>query len=433
MSDRRDALAALLETTRKKYGDVVGQAEKMSLTIPRIPTGSMMLDYAFGGSMLDGSVVAGVPSGRITMFWGEKSSGKTTNCLRIVASAQSRCRNCWRIPKAMKVVETTDPQTGEVKVSVQGECDCVARGLYEPQRRMIEKMKGEKVVEEQEPEKEYQNRVAKLKENSFEECIAAWDDLEGAFDSDWATKLGVDVSRLVYMRPETAEEAIDITDPLLRSGTIDLLVHDSLAQMTPSTEIEESTLDWQRGLAARLLNKAVRKWGSATTKCARVFRKVPTQLWINQIRMKMDNYGTKVLPGGMGQGFATSVEIECRSNKAEMVSLKAGNKGEEIEVPKYQDIWFKCVKNKTAPPGVSGFYRQILHESFGRVGTIDEFDQMMRYARHFELVKQDKAKWLLFDAEYKTQTALLDAVKADPELLARVHAVIMKVLITGDK
>lgn len=433
MADRRDDLASLILAAKGKFGQVIGQAGKLALTVPRIETGSLMLDYAFGGSMINGRLVAGVPVGRVTMFWGEKSSGKSTNSLRIVSQAQKRCRNCWRPAKNLLVKELDeDPETGEVKVQVTGECDCVKSGLFEPPRMMVEYQKNQKTAERDETDKEYNARLDRLKENSYEEAICAWADIEGAYDDPWATALGIDGRRLVYMRPETAEEGIDLLDPLLRSGTVDLLVLDSIAQMTPSAEVQESSMDWQRGLAARLTNKMVRKMVSAVSRCARLYRRAPTQLWINQVRATMNQYGpSTIVPGGKGQGFATHVEFECWSKKPEVDQMDAGNKDEKIDIPKRQELHFKCVKNKTAPPNKSGFYTQILHETYGKLGSIDEKEQVIRYAKHFEAIKKDGAKYVLMGKKYD-KMGEIEALLDDPIAYGELRTYILKVLLTGD-
>jgi len=359
------------------YDEVVGVGTHMKISpdIYRILTGSIMLDYALGG---------GLPVGRVTMFKGPKGSGKSTHALRIAARAQGLCRRCYRSAKITDVVpvdakgnEGCAPADAD-HWEARGECTCMAEGLV-----------AFPAQEKGEGKKAYAERLEALKANSYEEFVVCWVDAEMVFEWYWARRLGLDERRVIFVRPETGEEGIDVIDPLLRTGAIDLLVLDSIAHLIPSVEVTATTYDQQQGAMARLVNKGVRKFVSALAACANKFRRVPTQIWINQEREKLGPFPGKVTPGGKGQGFATSVELDCWSSKRIVEKIKAGNEGEEIIIPQSEELHFKCSKNKTFPPGVEGFYRQILTDVEGRLGQIDEAKQIYRYAGHFEVVTRD--------------------------------------------
>ena len=122
MSRRRNQLKKFAENVQKKYGDRVVEFGVSTLEIPRVQTGSMSLDIALGG---------GLPVGRVTMFYGQKSSGKTTTAYRIAGLAQGLCANCLR-PVDTQVVEFVDETTGEVEYDQEGSCSCYNEGLFEP-------------------------------------------------------------------------------------------------------------------------------------------------------------------------------------------------------------------------------------------------------------------------------------------------------------
>jgi RecA/RadA recombinase len=412
--DRRALIAKAVEGIRGQYGRIVGAGTSMALTVRRISSGSFMLDYSMGG---------GLPEGRITMFKGPKGSGKTTNATRIVASAQGLCRRCFRPAKITDVIPVgDDPESPDYWKAI-GECDCIGSGIVLPP----EPEKGE---EKGRGKEAYEARVEALKANSYEELIVAWVDMEMTFDWLWAKCLGVDARRLMYSRPETGEEAIDTLDPLLRTGGIDLIVIDSIAHFIPSVEIEASMYEQQQGVMARLVNKGVRKFVSAVASCANTYGRVPTQIWINQEREKLGPFPGKVTPGGKGQGFATSVELDCWSAKREVDKIVAGNKEDVIHVPKSEELHFKCSKNKTFSPGIEGFYKQILTDVDGRLGQIEESEQLYRFAMHFGiLLKDEKAAMFTYKPTGFTSKTVKDMKAHVDENMPGLKRELMKLLL----
>jgi len=165
---------------------------------------------------------------------------------------------------------------------------------------------------------------------------AAFIDVEHALDPVYARALGVDVDSLLVSQPDTGEQALEITEALVRSGAIDVIVVDSVAALVPRAEIEGEMGDSHVGLQARLMSQALRKLAGAISKsnCVAIF--------INQLREKVGvMYGNpEVTPGGRALKFYSSVRIDIRR----IETLKAG--GEMIG----SRTRAKVVKNKIAPP-----------------------------------------------------------------------------------
>lgn len=321
--DREQRLVAMQGVVNKKYGaGFIGIAsQQLRKTVPRIPTGILAVDIATGG---------GLPAGRCSMLYGEKSGGKTTTLLRWIGNAQKTCSNCL-----VRRKEKVDKKTGEVEYY----CDC---------------------------------------KKGYREFVVAFMDAEGAYDQSWGGLNGVNNDKLLYSAPEFAEQCIDITDAWLRSGDIDAVCIDSLAMLVPATEIEESTEKWQQGLQARLLNKATRKWNGALNFSGKKFGRRPTLVMINQLRMKIGiMFGNpETLPGGMGQGFVTSIEVKFWSGPVELE--------ENTKKPLWTTKRFKVEKNKVSPAYQSGeFIIVIAPTEWKKVGDfMDEEYVYVEMERH---------------------------------------------------
>lgn len=165
---------------------------------------------------------------------------------------------------------------------------------------------------------------------------AAFIDAEHALDPSYAQKLGVDVDNLLVSQPDTGEQALEITDMLVRSGGVDVVVVDSVAALTPKAEIEGEMGDTHVGLQARLMSQALRKL------TANIKRSNTLVIFINQIRMKIGvMFGSpETTTGGNALKFYASVRLDIRR----IGSIK---KGEEILG---SETRVKVVKNKVAPP-----------------------------------------------------------------------------------
>ncbi len=165
---------------------------------------------------------------------------------------------------------------------------------------------------------------------------AAYIDAEHAMDPDYAKKLGVDIDNLLISQPDSGEQALEITDQLVRSGALDIVVVDSVAALVPRAEIEGEMGDSHVGLQARLMSQALRKL------TANISRSKTCVIFINQLRMKIGvMYGNpETTTGGMALKFYASVRLDIRR----VESIKVGDKviGNRVRI--------KVVKNKLAAP-----------------------------------------------------------------------------------
>lgn len=525
----RNRLTAALKVLHKEKPKAVRRSDKTAFPSRwKIPSGSFDLDHRLGG---------GIKVGGVTMYWGEKSGGKTTTALRNVAHAQAMCRNCWRPARADRwtvvkgliaqpteeslvdilkdategisrreahdllveegyelvpyhdeaplgtsvgiygkedgvdvvtaaviripgLIEDVPPPEGtnkDERWTARGWCDCAL--LPDPEHE------GERMYAPEEGSEEYDQRdqlidwgyldkkpplnskahreardemLLDLALNSYEEVVCNWVDMEGTLDLDWATKLGVRVKRLLLTLPDSAEEAIDIIAALCGTAEVDLQIIDSIAQLAPQKELASSVEDWQQGLMARLMNKAIRIWNQGIISARRHEYRALTQIWINQKRVSIGvMFGSPdTMPGGLGQGFQVVSEVKWRHGKTEKTEEQYGAKHEKIERAVWETLHFEVTKSKgNAAKGLKGNYRQAMSDTDAYpAGTVLDYERVFKLAMD-RLVEQrkkgSKKVYVLGDREYTSQSAISADMQDDPAFYHEVRSTLLDLEIGG--
>lgn len=239
---------------------------------------------------------------------------------------------------------------------------------------------------------------------------AAFIDAEHAFDRSYAGKLGIDLDELIISQPDNGEQALEIADNLIRSGAIDLVVIDSVAALTPKSEIEGEMGDSKVGLHARLMSQALRKLTStiSKTKC--------TVIFINQLREKIGvMFGNpETTTGGNALKFYASVRIDIRKAAA---PIKQGDEaiGSRVKV--------KIVKNKVAPPFKQAEFDIMYGEGVSKAGEI------LDHAVELDIVKKSGA-WFSYGETKLGQgrDTVKDLIRDNPELSEELEAQIKEAL-----
>ncbi|MFV0305026.1 MAG: recombinase RecA [Moheibacter sp.] len=242
--------------------------------------------------------------------------------------------------------------------------------------------------------------------------IAAFVDAEHAFDRFYAEKLGVDVENLIISQPDNGEQALEITDNLIRSGAIDIIVIDSVAALTPKAEIEGEMGDSKMGLQARLMSQALRKLTAtiSKTKCTAIF--------INQLREKIGvMFGNpETTTGGNALKFYSSVRLDIRRAS----QIKSGDEatGNHVRV--------KVVKNKVAPPFRQVEFDIMFGEGISKVGEILDIGVEKG-------IVQKSGSWYSYNESKLGQgrDAVKDLLKDNPELAEELEEKIKEAIKEG--
>lgn len=240
--------------------------------------------------------------------------------------------------------------------------------------------------------------------------IAAFIDAEHAFDRFYAEKLNVDLDNLIISQPDNGEQALEITDNLIRSGAIDIIVIDSVAALTPKSEIEGEMGDSKMGLHARLMSQALRKLTSSISKtnC--------TVIFINQLREKIGvMFGNpETTTGGNALKFYASVRLDIRRS-TQIKDSNSNVTGNKTRV--------KVVKNKVAPPFKTAEFDIMYGEGVSKIGEIIDIGV------DYEIIKKS-GSWFSYEDTKLGQgrDAVKTILKDNPDLMEELETKIKEAI-----
>ncbi|HZJ22852.1 MAG TPA: recombinase RecA [Anaerolineales bacterium] len=243
--------------------------------------------------------------------------------------------------------------------------------------------------------------------------VAAFVDMEHALDPVYAARVGVDIDNLLVSQPDTGEQALEITETLVRSGGIDVIVIDSVAALVPRSEIEGDMGDATMGVQARLMSQALRKLSGAInqTKTAVIFT--------NQLRQKIGvMFGNpETTTGGQALKFYASIRLDVRRIQA----IKVGDEviGNRTRV--------KIVKNKVAPPFRTAEFDIMFNEGISKSGDV------LDLATKFEVVQKRGAFFSYGDIRIgQGRENSKDFLRQNPDLMNELDAVIRQKAMSGE-
>ena len=225
---------------------------------------------------------------------------------------------------------------------------------------------------------------------------AAYIDVEHALEPAYAQALGVDIDSLLISQPDTGEQALDITESLVRSGAVDVVVVDSVAALIPRSELEGEVGDTVVGALARLMSQAMRRLAGAISKnnC--------TVIFINQLRQKIGvMYGNpETTPGGLALKYYASVRLDVR--RTETIKVNGENIGSRTRV--------KVVKNKVAPPFKEAEFDIIYGEGISRIGEIVDMGVKL------DIIEKGGAWFTVNGQRIQGRDGVKEYLKSNPEI-----------------
>lgn len=375
---RTKAEQAFWAATEKKLApDSIAEAGELALEIPRISTGNFGLDVASYG---------GIPQGRIIRFWGLPKSSKTGACLNTVAAYQAEhCSECY-----------------------QRKCKCKNRDVPD----------------------------------------VVWVDAENRMNSmlNWPRSHGINLDCFRVLCPPTGQNVVDFVDHIIRSeetAKVGLIVVDSIAHIVSMDELKKPTLDGVTvGRSAYLMNQAWKRWTSATHSLGIRNERKPTILCINQIRHKIGvNFGSpEIMPGGLGQDFATSLDIRFSGGyptyvvydeKKEQWLAKQKKYGSKFTPsgdtsPDFIQVNYRVTASGICPSGRFGEFNYWLKSAHNhRCGDPDNGLQLWQYCKRYKLIHQEGGQKHLFGNSARTLEELMELFRKDPVAKEKARGMLM--------
>ena len=243
--------------------------------------------------------------------------------------------------------------------------------------------------------------------------VAAFIDMEHALDPVYAARVGVDIDNLLVSQPDTGEQALEITETLVRSGGVDVIVIDSVAALVPRNEIEGDMGDASMGMQARLMSQALRKLSGAINQTK------TTVIFTNQLRQKIGvMFGNpETTTGGQALKFYASVRLDVRR-------IQAIKMGEEVIGNRTR---VKVVKNKVAPPFRTAEFDIMFNEGISKAGDI------LDLATKFEVISKRGAFFSYGDIRIgQGRENAKDYLRTNPDLMNEIDAVIRQKSMSGE-
>lgn len=321
-----------------------------------------------GAYPVDLALNGGFPAGLVHHLYGPKASGKTTSALMAVGAAQKLCSNCFKF---------RDPEAPA--------CGCADGGR---------------------------------------ETVCAWIDQEGTLDTLWATRLGVDPSRLLCSTPSCGEEASDQIGSLLRTGLVDYIVLDSIAFMQSQSEGKKAADEADVASQARVVHRLIRTIVNQQNYASNTTGRRPTVTLLNQTRNKVGVvFGNpETTAGGNGPGYAAALEL--RFSPVKFIK----NPKDEGGDPLYNQISCTVEKNKLAPAKREFELRLALKNSeVKKVGQVMDEYLMVQHGQNLGLIEGGGSSYSLFGEVYRGKVAIELALSQNAALKRKVQDALLQI------
>lgn len=369
----RKEITNLLNNINSKFGmNAVRLASDIDgIAISRIPSGSISLDIALGG---------GIPVGRLIQIAGAYSACKSALAYHIARNAQRKL--------------------GKKKV-------------------LWDKHTTEK-------NKVYRWVLCPITDfDAIPLTVALIQSETHSYSNDWAESIGLDIDNLIFVQPDSMEEALEIAIQLQKSGEVDLIIHDSYAAYIPAKALDTSAEEtYQMGLKQKAFGDYHGRMQAVNNKLEREGKLPTTVVAINQLREKIGAYGNpEYVPGGRSVGYTISVEVRLR--KGDAIKIGTGENSRIIG----QTIKFKIEKNKTHKPYLTGEF-DFYFDDGGTVpaGHIDNAKELIVEAICYGIIEK-AGSWMKYNGGNIAQGAdkTVETVRNNPELFEEIKDKVMKI------